>query len=98
MLVNQLNRSGSDLPSALITRWLAWIRLFDFEVRHIPGKKHTAADGLSRRPRAPDDTSDEESVDEFIAQDLGIFRLSAQSSRSSETEEIEEGFGDLEGV
>ena len=49
-LVAQLNRSASDVPGALVTRWLAWIHLFDFEVRHVSGKKYTAADDLSRRP------------------------------------------------
>lgn len=29
VLAAQLNRSGTDLPGALVTRWLAWIRLFD---------------------------------------------------------------------
>ncbi len=45
-LVAQLNRSDTDLPGALVTQWIAWIQLFDFEVRHIPGQKLTAADGL----------------------------------------------------
>jgi hypothetical protein len=47
-LTYQLNRTTTDLPGALVVRWIAYIRLFDFEVRHIPGKKNTAADGLSR--------------------------------------------------
>jgi len=47
VLVAQLNRSATDLPGALVTRWIAYIRLFDFEVRYVPGTKHTAADGLS---------------------------------------------------
>ena len=50
VLVAQLNRSATDLPGSLVTRWIAYIRLFDFEVRHVPGHKHTAADGLLRRP------------------------------------------------
>jgi hypothetical protein len=64
VLVAQLNRAATDYPGALITRWLAWIRLFDFKVRHVPGKQHTAADALSQRPRHPEDTkSDEEEED-----------------------------------
>jgi hypothetical protein len=47
VLVAQLNRVATDLPGALVTRWIAWIRLFDFEVRHVKGSKHTATDGLS---------------------------------------------------
>lgn len=49
-LVSQLNRSATDLPGALVTSWIAWIRLFDFDVKHVPGQFHGAADGLSRRP------------------------------------------------
>jgi hypothetical protein len=51
VLLYQLNRFGTDLPGTLVTRWLAWIRLFDFDVRHIFGIKHTVADGFFRRPR-----------------------------------------------
>jgi reverse transcriptase-like protein/integrase-like protein len=72
-LVHQLNRAATDLPGALVTRWIAWIRLFDFEVRHVKGKKHTAADGLSRKPRTISDDLDEAEgidVDEFIALQL----------------------------
>jgi len=65
VLVAQLNRAATDHPGALITRWLAWIRLFDFEVRHVPGKQHTVADALSWRPRHPDDTDlSDEDVDD----------------------------------
>ena len=49
VLVAQMERTATDLPGSLVTRWIACIRMFDFEVRHVPGKKHTAADGLSRR-------------------------------------------------
>ena len=66
MLVAQLNRAATDHLGALITRWLAWIRLFDFEVRHVPRKQYTAADALSRRLRHPDDTgfNEEEDIDD----------------------------------
>jgi hypothetical protein len=36
-LVHQLHLSTNDLPRALVTRWIAWIRLFDFDVKHVPG-------------------------------------------------------------
>ena len=55
VLVAQLNQSGTDLPGALVTRWLAYINLFDFDVKHVSGKTHTAADGLSRRPPTAQD-------------------------------------------
>ena len=50
VLVSQLKRAATDLPGSLVTRWIACILMFDFEIQHVPGKKHTAADGLSRRP------------------------------------------------
>ncbi len=77
-LVAQLSRAATDLPGALVTRWLAWIQLFDFEVRHVKGTKHGAADGLSRRPRQDDDSDDELDIDEFVTDQLeavGIARV-----------------------
>lgn len=69
-LVAQLKQSPSDLPGALITRWLTWIRIFDFDVKHVPGKKHTAADGLSRRPAGEGETLDTEDIDDWIDDQL----------------------------
>jgi len=77
VLVAQLNRAATDHPRALITRWLAWIRLFDFKVRHMPGKQYTAADALSRRLRHPDDTksSEEEDIDDWILSELSAYEI-----------------------
>lgn len=76
-LVAQLNRSASDLPGALVTRWLAWIRLFDFDVRHVAGKKNAVADGLSRRPLGPGEVEDqdEEDIEDFIDGELDVVRV-----------------------
>ena len=57
-------------------RWLVWIRLFDFKVRHIPNTKHIAVDSLSRRPRTKSDDIDEEyieDINDFITIQLDIF-------------------------
>jgi hypothetical protein len=59
-----------DLPRALVIRWLAWIRLFNFKVQHVKGTKHLAVDGLSRRPPQPGDSDEEEDVDDIIEMDL----------------------------
>lgn len=53
-------------PSATINRWIAGILLFDFKLRHVPGRSHAPADGLSRRPRAPEDPEDEDDIDDWI--------------------------------
>ena len=81
-LVAQLNRGSSDLPGALVTRWIAWIQLFDFDVRHVPGKEHTAADGLSRRPATAleeQEAAQEEDIDDFIAAQLSVVNVRAIS-------------------
>ena len=46
-------------PNDAINRWIAAILLFNFELVHIPADRHTGADGLSRRPRAPEDSTPE---------------------------------------
>jgi hypothetical protein len=48
-VVGKVNNQATDIPNAIITRWIAYIQLFDFQVRHVPGKKHGAPDALSRR-------------------------------------------------
>jgi len=73
-----LNRLATNLPGALITRWLEWIRLFDFNVQHVPRRKYTVADGLSRRPRTALDDVDEAAeidIDDFINAELNCVRV-----------------------
>ena len=58
----------------MITRWLTYIRLFDFDVKHIPGNKNGGADALSWRGLAledPDELSDD--VDDYF--DAKIFNI-----------------------
>ena len=54
--------TNPDLPNAAMTRWIAYISLFTFEIKHAPGTNHRVPDGLSRRSRADDDSdySDDE--------------------------------------
>ena len=76
-LVAQLNRTATDLPGSLMTRWLAWISLWDFNVRHVPGVKNGAADGLSRRvpPEGAVTEEPEDDIDDFIDNELDTIRL-----------------------
>jgi RNase H-like domain found in reverse transcriptase len=39
-LVWLLNQPPNDLPNAMMTRWLAYARLFDFDVRHVKGSQN----------------------------------------------------------
>jgi hypothetical protein len=47
-LVWLLNQAPNDWPNAMSTRWLSYIRLFDFDVKHIKGTRNGAANGLSQ--------------------------------------------------
>ena len=47
-------------------------------VRHVPGNKHIAADGLSRRPRMESDDLDEANevdIDDFIDVEINAFQV-----------------------
>jgi len=59
-LVWLLNQPPNDLPNAMMTRWLTYIRLFDFDIKHISETKNGGADALSRQGLAMDDGSEDE--------------------------------------
>ena len=58
----------TDLPRALVTRWLAWIKLQDFNICHVPGKRNTVANKLLQRPFNKKDVSKEleNNINKFI--------------------------------
>ena len=49
-LVHLLNQTTSDVPGAIVGRWLAHIRLFSFDIKHVAGVKHKCPDALLHRP------------------------------------------------
>ena len=67
-LVWLLNQSSNDLSNAMITHWLIYIYFFDFDVWYISDNKNDAADNLSRRGKALEDESDDDSDDYFESQ------------------------------
>lgn len=58
-------------PNATINRWIAGILLFHFRLVHVPGKRH-GPDGLSRRPRAPEDPEEDDDADEWVDRAYGF--------------------------
>ncbi len=59
-----------DLPNAPMTRWVTYIQLFDFSLRHVPATSGVAQDGLSRKRRTSvdsDDSDGEAFLDTFFA-------------------------------
>ena len=65
-LVAQLNQAATDLPGALMTWWMTWIKLFDFTIHHIPGKRHGAINGLSWQLRQISSNKESQKMDDFI--------------------------------
>ena len=78
-LVWLLNQPPNDLPNAMMTRWLAYIRLFDFTVKHVPGKKNGGADALSRRGYADGDEEEDQTVDEYFDAKIYSIEFSTMS-------------------
>jgi hypothetical protein len=78
VLVDQLNRSDTDFSDALVTRWLAWIRLFDFEVRHVLDIKQCAADDLFRKSSSFNDLkkiAEKKNIDDWVNIQLDCVRV-----------------------
>ena len=87
-LLHQLNLPIVDLPGAMVTRLTSWIRLFDFTVRHVAGRKHSGPNGLSRRSSDSDEEDDNDSVEEYIDDHLGINAISVKSPSSPVPNEL----------
>lgn len=81
-LVWLLNQVPSDLPNAVMTRWLTWLRLFDFEAKHIKGKTNIIADSLSRKPFDEEDNDDTD-IEDYLDTEDGII---AKSGGEMETD------------
>lgn len=86
-LASIIKSTPQDLPNAVLTRWLTWVQLFDFDVSKISGKANPVADALSRRKFEEDYSTD---FEEFLdAKDgvVGLFPgkkpLGAVSTKSS---------------
>ncbi len=82
ILMTQLNWSASDLSEALMTQWLAWICLFNFDVHHIFNRKHNAFNELSRKLRESSDDEDEtyeKDINDFIDAQLNFIHLCSVS-------------------
>lgn len=55
--LRQMVNSPDPLPNAATNRWVAWLHLFDFSIRHVPAEKHKGPDALSRVDRDSEDST-----------------------------------------
>ena len=49
ILIAQFNRSNTNFLKSLMTRWIAWIWLFDFEIQHVKNKKNSIVKKLTQK-------------------------------------------------
>jgi hypothetical protein len=76
-IIQMLN--APELPNAPMTRWIAFIKLFDFTTVHVSASKHQIPDALSRK----EPTSDDEppiDADDCADEDLEVWNVSLQSN------------------
>jgi len=78
------------LPRSLVARWIAWIQIWDFEIKHVLGKKNSATNGLSRQycnitniPLKP-----VEDVDDWVDTQLGAYYLTSDYPRERMTDHL----------
>ena len=90
ILIVQFNRSAADLLKILMIRWLRWIYLFNFDVRHVLDKKNTATDELSWRFHELSNNIDEinkKNIDNFIDDQLNCVRIYSMRVNKNDNEQ-----------
>jgi len=76
-LVHQLNLAANDLSGALPTSWIMWIRLFNFDVKQVPGGLNGGPNSLWRKPQwaGEPEPEEEDDPDETIQASLHGIRV-----------------------
>ncbi|MBW0576895.1 hypothetical protein O181_116610 [Austropuccinia psidii MF-1] len=73
------------LQNAPMTRWVAYIQLFSFDLVHQPGKTFTMPDGLSRRPKGEEEEESErddfDEEEDWIKPNPGLFLKEVNTSK-----------------
>jgi len=59
-------------PGAMVNRWIVGIKLFQFELVHVPGRLHTGLDGLSWHTISPNDPVEEDDADDWLDKTMSL--------------------------
>src|SRR5882724_3504302 len=72
-------------PGSTVNRWIVGIKLFQFELVHVPGRLHTGLDGLSWHAISPNDRVEEDDVDDWLDKTMSfsIILINSQPSWAS---------------
>ncbi|KAE8238721.1 hypothetical protein A4X13_0g8406 [Tilletia indica] len=82
--------NSPDIPNAAMTRWVQYLKLFDQEIRHVPAKRHTLPDGLSRTDFDTVEAAEEWPVDKIGLDAVAVAEGGAQEEGKGTEEENEE--------
>ena len=91
ILISQFNRSVTDLSKILMIRWLIWICVFDFDVRHVFDKRHIATDKLSRKLCELLNNINEiykENIDNFINDQFNCVQIFSMQVNENDNEQF----------
>ncbi len=72
------NRFDIDFSDTFVIRWFAWIRFFDFEIRHVFDIKHTAANDLFKKFSSFNDFKEiveKKNIDNWVNAQLDYVRV-----------------------
>src|SRR5882672_6716045 len=78
-------------PGAAVNRWIICIKLFQFELVHVPGRLHTGLDGLSRRASSPNDPVEEDDADDWLDKTMS-FAVVLMNSRPSWSQRLNSSY------
>ena len=80
-LVHQLNLPANDLAGTVVTDWITWIQLFDFDIKEVPGRLKGGHDSLSWRQRGEGEPEpvEEDDLEETIEASLRGIRVESVS-------------------
>jgi hypothetical protein len=59
-------------PNAAMNWWIAAIRLFDFNLVHVPAERHLSPDSLSRHEPIPGEDNDEDDPEDWVDEALAL--------------------------
>jgi hypothetical protein len=91
-------KNPEHAPSATVNRWVAIVKLHDFELVHVPAVKFKGPDGLSRRAvtdKERDEAEDEADFEEWVEERLEQFVMwhkpsnDSQPSEKADTKKVE---------
>lgn len=86
VFVFQFNSAGRNILGKLVVKQIAWIRFFDFKVKYILSKKHTAVDKLFKRRATQEkmkEKAKKENINDFIDGQLDSFWVFSSSHHIS---------------